>query len=131
MFPGVMVLLESIPKKIPTTMNRWPTLHPAPAAKVSIFVPELKRLYVASSAKGTEPAKILIYTSRRLPDRGNRPLDNRICLSICARVLRMTNRRARSWESAFGRSGKWLEVRDAAGCDRARHRIRNRAVDRC
>ncbi len=32
-----------------------------PAAKVSIFVPELKRLYVASSAKGTEPAKILIY----------------------------------------------------------------------
>ena len=102
-----------------------------PAAKVSIFVPELKRLYVASSAKGTEPAKILIYTSRRLPDRGNRPLDNRICLSICARVLRMTNRRARSWESAFGRSGKWLEVRDAAGRDRARHRIRNRAVDRC
>ena len=32
-----------------------------PAAKVSIFVPELKRLYVASSAKGAEPAKILIY----------------------------------------------------------------------
>jgi hypothetical protein len=32
-----------------------------PAAKVSICVPELKRLYVASSAKGTEPAKILIY----------------------------------------------------------------------
>jgi len=32
-----------------------------PAAKVSMFVPELKRLYVASSAKGTEPAKILIY----------------------------------------------------------------------
>jgi hypothetical protein len=28
-----------------------------PAAKVSIFVPELKRLYVASSAKGAEPAK--------------------------------------------------------------------------
>jgi hypothetical protein len=41
----------------------------------------------------------------------------------------MTNRRASSWQSAFGRSGKWLEVRDAAGCDRARHRIRNRAIE--
>jgi hypothetical protein len=32
-----------------------------PAAKVSIFVPELRRLYVASSAKGASPAKVLIY----------------------------------------------------------------------
>ncbi len=32
-----------------------------PAAKVSIFIPELKRLYVAASAEGANPAKILIY----------------------------------------------------------------------
>jgi DNA-binding beta-propeller fold protein YncE len=32
-----------------------------PAAKISIFVPELKRLYVAASAAGAKPAKILIY----------------------------------------------------------------------
>jgi hypothetical protein len=32
-----------------------------PAAKISIFIPELSRLYVAASAKGTESAKLLIY----------------------------------------------------------------------
>jgi hypothetical protein len=32
-----------------------------PAAKISIFIPELNRLYVAASAKGTENAKLLIY----------------------------------------------------------------------
>jgi hypothetical protein len=32
-----------------------------PVAKISLFVPELKRLYVAASAKGAQPAKLLIY----------------------------------------------------------------------
>ena len=32
-----------------------------PAAKISIFIPELSRLYVAASAKGTESAKLLVY----------------------------------------------------------------------
>jgi DNA-binding beta-propeller fold protein YncE len=32
-----------------------------PAAKISIFVPELNRLYVAASAKGADSAKLLIY----------------------------------------------------------------------
>ena len=32
-----------------------------PAAKISIFIPELNRLYVAASAQGATPAKLLIY----------------------------------------------------------------------
>jgi hypothetical protein len=32
-----------------------------PAAKISIFIPELNRLYVAASAKGANSAKLLIY----------------------------------------------------------------------
>ena len=32
-----------------------------PGGKISIFVPELNRLYVAASAEGASPAKILIY----------------------------------------------------------------------
>jgi len=32
-----------------------------PGAKISVFVPELNRLYVAATAEGANPAKILIY----------------------------------------------------------------------
>jgi DNA-binding beta-propeller fold protein YncE len=32
-----------------------------PQAKISIFIPELKRLYVAASAEGNVPAKVLVY----------------------------------------------------------------------
>jgi DNA-binding beta-propeller fold protein YncE len=32
-----------------------------PAAKVSIFIPELNRLYVAASAEGANSAKVLVY----------------------------------------------------------------------
>jgi DNA-binding beta-propeller fold protein YncE len=33
-----------------------------PKAKISVYVPELKQLYVAASAEGTKPAKLLIYS---------------------------------------------------------------------
>jgi len=46
----------------PDHYNQIAHVPSGPKAKVSIYVPELKQLYVAASAEGTIPAKLLVYS---------------------------------------------------------------------
>lgn len=48
-------------QKGPDSYEEIARVPSGPAAKISIFIPELERLYVAASAKGENSAKILIY----------------------------------------------------------------------
>jgi hypothetical protein len=55
---GVLVVLA---QKDPDHYEQAASIKTGPQAKISIYVPEVKRLYVAASAANAEPAKILVF----------------------------------------------------------------------
>jgi DNA-binding beta-propeller fold protein YncE len=55
---GVLVVLA---QKDPDHYEQAASITTGPQAKISLFVPELKRLYVAVSAAGADPAKVLVF----------------------------------------------------------------------
>lgn len=55
---GVVVVFA---QKDPDHYEQVATIKTGPQAKISIFIPELNKLYVAASAEGDVPAKVLVY----------------------------------------------------------------------